>query len=118
VDTKIALMQTPVGRRVIAFLTIFGSGDFDRLRTYIAENYNDTALRQCPVDERLHQHQTIFEQAGKLRVYQVVASDEHHVVFIVQGQKDDSLYLNEMRIEADYPHKVIEFTQTALQEDE
>lgn len=117
-DTKVALMQTPVGRRVIAFLTIFGSADFERLRTYFADNFTDNALGEQSAEARSQQHRQIFNETGKLRVYQVIASDEHHVVFIAQAQKDESLYLNEMRIEADYPHKVITFTHSPLAEDE
>ena len=114
-ESKAALMKTPAGRRVIALLTIMGSGDVKRLRTYIRENFTGQALAEQPLTERMRWHREMLARTGKLKVQQVVVSEEHHVVFIAQAQADEALYLAEMRIEADYPHKVIEYKQQPLE---
>jgi hypothetical protein len=108
-DTKVALMQTPVGRRMIAFLTLMNADDPERLRQYIAENYTDEALAQESAEPRLEGHQEVIRHTGKLRVHQVVATGEYQVFIIVQGQADKGYYLSQMRIEEDYPHKIIEY---------
>ena len=107
-DDKAALVGTAVGRRWIAYTTIANSGDFKRLRQFIADNFAPVALGEMSVGERIKWHKELYEQAGKLRVYQVLASEDYQMVLIVQGQKG-GLFITDMRVLADHPHKLIDY---------
>lgn len=111
---KSALVNAAAGRRLIAYLTIYNSADFDRLRTFIEDNYTDEALAKDPVETRLAQHQAIYQQAGKLRVHQVVAADDYYVVVLLQAQ-NGGYYINEFKVSEDYPHKIIKFQHHAAE---
>jgi hypothetical protein len=41
----------------------------------------------------------------------VIASDEYRVIVLMQGKADGGLYLTEMTVLEDYPHKVAEYKQ-------
>lgn len=112
---KSALVRTAVGRRLIAFYTLFNSGKFERLREFLAENLTAEALAEIPVEERLNQIQADYSQSGRLRVRQVMATDDHHVVLLVQAERDDFIYYDEMRVTEDYPHKVMTYIHRPME---
>lgn len=107
VDAKEALVKTAVGRRFIAFLTIANSGDGERLRQYIAENFADEALASSSVEQCWQSLQTIWGMVGKMRVFQVVATDDYQVMVITQAQTDGSFHMNQMQVQEDRPHKIL-----------
>lgn len=107
-NDKMTLLKTAAGRRFIAFLTIRNSGKLDRLKTFIADNYTDKALEKHSVETLYEQYTQSLEDAGKLRVHQVVAADDHYIVVLMQGQ-DGKYYINEYKVEEDYPHKVLKY---------
>lgn len=106
-DDKNTLLRAAVGRRFIAYLTLMNSGQLKRLRQYIAENYMPGALGEQSVGERVQWHKTFFAETGKLRVYQVLACDEHHLLALVYAQLNKTVYLNEFKVSPDYPHKIL-----------
>lgn len=108
-DNRVALGRTPVGRRLIALMTIFNNHDTARLRQYVLESFKAVTL-----DDQLAVFEQIFAQTGKLRVHQIVVSDEHRVVILTQSQSDDAFYVCEMAVESDYPHKITEFSHRPL----
>lgn len=103
-DNRAALGRTPVGRRLIALLTIFNNRDLERLRQYTVESFKASPHEQLAAFDQL------FAQTGKLRVHQIVVSDEHRVALLTQAQTDDAFYVCEMAVESDYPHKITEFS--------
>ena len=108
-DDKLALRISQAGMRFIAQMTIYNSGDFDRLRQYIEESYHPDLLAQESVEDRLaifhEQHATI----GKVRVTQVVATGKHHVVVVMEAEREEGYLVNEMAVEDDYPHRIVAF---------
>lgn len=114
-DTQIALISTPVGRRVIGWLAVFNRQNADRLRQYITENYSAEVLAKISVDEWLEFYDELYTDTAKLRVYQVVASDEHHAVLLMQAQKDELFTLHDVRVSADYPHHLIDHTYQPIE---
>ncbi|MBZ0287907.1 MAG: hypothetical protein K8I30_09860 [Anaerolineae bacterium] len=105
-DDRAALGRTPVGRRFIALMTIFNQQQPNRLRQYIDESYSAALLEAAPTEHHLSSYGAIFQQRGKVRVEQVLASEEHRVVVLMQGQADSAYYVYEMAVESDYPHKI------------
>jgi hypothetical protein len=114
VDDKTALKLSNAGMRLIAQTTIVNSGDTARLRDFVAQNYAPKALEDQTVDERIESYQEAFSQTGKLRIFQVLATDKHRVVVIMQAQADDAMYYTEIAVEEDFPHKIITYVQRAL----
>jgi hypothetical protein len=109
VSDKGALVTSQAGMRLIAQQTLLNRGDFERLRSFIAESYTAAALETQPADDRLADLQTMFEAAGKLKVIQVIGTGKHQVIVLMQGQKAEAPYLVEMIVEEDYPHKITVF---------
>ncbi len=106
---KMTLMKAAAGRRYMAFLTIYNSGNTERLRTFIEDNTTDKLLEKSSVDGLLAQYMAMKEATGKLKVHQVVAADDYYIVVLVMAQTDGKLYINEYKVDEDYPHKVLKY---------
>jgi len=114
-DDKIALRISQAGMRFIAQMTIYNSGDFERLSQFISESYHTDALASEPLDERLDDFQYQHETLGKVRVRQVIGTGKHHVLVLLEAEKSDNYFLNELKVEEDYPHHITEFNFTAVE---
>lgn len=114
-DDKSALVLSNAGMRLIALQTLYNRGDLDRLHTYIGDYYSDEALATQSAADRLAALQTLLAQAGKMRVYQVLATDKHRVVVLMQAQNADSLFMHELAVEDDYPHRITQFNHAPLE---
>ncbi|HVU10930.1 MAG TPA: hypothetical protein VHD90_06615 [Phototrophicaceae bacterium] len=106
---KLALRASHAGMRLIAQMTIYNSTDFDRLRVYITESYHPDLLAERSVDERLTELHDQYEWLGKVRIQQVIGTDEHRVIVLLAAEKVDGYFFNLMEVEEDYPHRVIEY---------
>ena len=113
-DDKTALKSSNAGMRLIAQTTILNSGDSGRLRDFIANNYAPKALEDQTVDERVQAYQANFEQTGKLRVFQVLATDKHRVIVLMEAQAKGEMYYTEIAVEEDFPHKVTTYIQRPM----
>ncbi len=105
-NNQTALKGSSAGMRLIAQMTIFNQGDFARLRTYIADNYDDSALTEIPASVRLAELKATFRVAGRLRAQQVIAIDKHRAVVMMQSEKG-GLFAVQMLVGEDYPHKIL-----------
>ena len=100
------LIPSNAGMRLIAQTTLFNKGDFERLRTYIADNYAEIALEAASVKARLAEFKAIYRMAGKLRIDRVVAVDKHTALVIVESERG-AFYMVQMVVSDDYPHKIL-----------
>jgi len=100
------LIPSNAGMRLIAQLTIFNKGDFNRLRDYITENYAPEALEVAATKARLVEFKAVYRMSGKLRIDRVIAADKHQALAVVEGEKGD-FYMVQMVVSEDYPHKVL-----------
>ena len=103
------LKQSHAGLRFIAQMTLYNRGDLDRLRAYIADSYTAAALDEQPVDARLDDLNAIRAEIGRLKVHQVIAYDPHHVVILMEPEKGDAYFINDLEVEEEYPHRIIGF---------
>ena len=108
-DDKLALRISQAGMRFIAQMTIYNSGDFERLHQFVDESYAEAALAEQPVDARIAEFQQRYATLGKLRVQQVIGTGKHHVLVLLRAQNDDEFYLNELKVDEEYPHLIIEY---------
>lgn len=106
---KQVMVESPAGRRLMAYLTIMNTRNTERLKVYVADNYADEALEKESVDARMRWHDEAFDLTGRLRIHQVVAYDEHYVVVMLQAERDDGYYISEFKVDEDYPHKIMKF---------
>ena len=109
-DDKSALVTNSAGMRLIAQQTLLNRGDFDRLRAYIDDNYTASALEAESAEDRLTALQALMAQAGKLRVYQLLASDKYQVVVLMEPQQDDGFYIADITVEEEFPHRVSSYS--------
>jgi hypothetical protein len=113
---KELLKQSSAGIRMIAQMTIYNSGDFRRLRAFVAENYHETLLAEQPVAVWLAMLRTWRNTLGRLRVRQVIGTDTHQAIVLMESEKGQSLILHTLRVDTEYPHKVVEFTHVPLEQ--
>ena len=59
---KIALTTNPAGMRLIAQMTLYNVGNWDRLRRYIGDSYGDLLLFASNPEERLKVFTTLHQQ--------------------------------------------------------
>ena len=108
-DDKLALRISQAGMRLIAQMTIYNSGDFERLRQYIEESYHPDILADETVEQRLAIFREQYETIGKVRIKQVIGSGKHHVIVLLETENEEGYLLNELKVEEDYPHQIIVF---------
>lgn len=100
------LAQSNAGMRLIALLTLYNQGDFDRLRAYISSNYAPAALAEQTAEERTRELQDNYTAWGKLRVEQVAAIGKHQAIVVVQAQQDGQYHALQVAVEEDFPHRI------------
>jgi len=112
---KMALRASQAGMRLIAQMHIYNQADDDRLLTFIRDSYTAALLDEQPADERLTLLKQWYDKIGKVRVKQVLATNEHHVIVVLETERDNHFYYTEMQVQDDYPHQITAFTITPLQ---
>ncbi len=100
------LTQSNAGMRLIALLTLYNQGDFDRLRAYITDHYAPPALAEADAGTQLADWRDRRAALGKLRVEQVVAIGKHQAVVVVQAQQAGDYHALQVAVEEDFPHRV------------
>ena len=91
--------------RLIALSTLYNKADFERLHAYIDEHFTANALAVEATAVRLQSLRDQFEGGGKVRVQQVIAYDPHQVIVMLASERG-VLILEDLQVEADYPHKI------------
>lgn len=110
-DDRLALRMSQAGMRFIAQMTIYNSSNFERLRTFIEESYHPGLFEDDSIDIWLDDFRADYTAAGKVRVRQVVGTGKYHVIVLLETERADGYYLSEMKVEEDYPHRIIEYNQ-------
>jgi len=103
---KLALQKSQAGMRFIAQTTIYNQANWPRLAQFIRESYAPALLEERSEAERLADFQAWQAQMGRLRVKQVLASNEHHVIVALEVEREADLYYLELQCEDDYPHLI------------
>ena len=113
---KLALRKSQAGMRFIAQMTIYNSGDEERLKRFLRESYHEEALMASSPAQRLEHLRSMQAEIGRVRVKQVGAANEYHVVVILEAEKTPgTFYYLEMQVEEDYPHRITRYMQVPLQ---
>lgn len=113
---QLALQQSQAGMRFIAQTTLYNRANFARLKQYIADSYHADQLEQQSVADRLANMQAMYDDIGRVRVKQLLAVNENHVILALSAEKTDNLFYTEVKVEDDYPHKITLYMHRTLQE--
>lgn len=111
---KVALRASQAGMRFIAQMHIYNQANVDRLRTFIEDSYHDDQLAQQSIEARLTAFRQMYAEVGKVRVKQVMAANEHHVIIIIETEKNEAMFYMEIKVEDEYPHKITYFMNAPL----
>jgi len=114
INDQLALQRSQAGLRLIAQTTLYNSGNFARLRTFIAESYAPALLESMSAGARLLGFRQMRADHGRLRVQQVLAAGPHHVVVLMADEKQGALSLHDLEVEADYPHRILSYHAAPL----
>lgn len=114
-DDKLTLRASQAGMRFIAQMTIYNSGDFDRLRTYIAESYHPLMLAEHSAEAWLDQFREWGQDAGKVKVQQVLGASKHQVVVLLASERVEDFWLCDLTVEEEYPHRIISYSVTVME---
>lgn len=109
------LTRSHAGMRLVAQVSIFNKGDFDRLRQFVNDYYTEEALADTSLKARLAEQKAIYRLSGKLRFDQLIAYGEHEVIAALACEKGDQNYMAHMAVTEDYPHKVLLYVQRTLE---
>lgn len=112
------LTRSPAGMRLVAQLSIFNKGDFDRLRQFMNDYYTEEALADTSLKARLAEQKAIYRLSGKLRFDQLMAYGEHEVIVALACEKGAQNFMAHIAVTEDYPHKVLLYVQRALEASE
>jgi hypothetical protein len=113
-DDKFALTTNQAGMRLIALLTVYNRQDFQRLERLIDDSYASALLDDEATDDRLRAFKTLHTDVGRQRIRQVLALEKYRVVVLAQAERDHGLYVHEIQVDPEYPHKITAYQQYAL----
>jgi len=113
---KLALQTSQAGMRLMAQLHLYNQNAQDRLAQFVAESYTDALIAQQDVDSRLAEFNQRYEELGRLKIKQVLATSKHHVIVALSAENDERYFYSELKVEDDYPHKVTFMLFAPLQE--
>ncbi len=108
-QNKLTLTQSKAGRRFMGFMKVFNSANADAMQQFVADYTTDEALNAQTAAEWEAQLGRIYAATGPMKVFQVIAADEYRVVVLMQASTNGALFITEMAVSEDYPHKIAEF---------
>ncbi|MAU10490.1 MAG: hypothetical protein CL607_11755 [Anaerolineaceae bacterium] len=111
----ITLRKSQAGMRFIAQMHIYNMANSARLRTFITDSYQENLLAQTSADDRLDALLAQAADIGKVKVKQVLAANEYHVAVIMEAEKQPGYFYTEVKVEEDYPHKIIHYMFQPMQ---
>jgi hypothetical protein len=78
------------------------------MKTFIEDGYHEDLLNKESVAERIENFQKLSETIGKMRVQEVISTTLYRLVLILEAE-DGKLYYNRLKVEEDYPHRVLQY---------
>ena len=74
----------------------------------VADAVEEPRLQES-VEERLAIFREQYETIGKVRIRQVIGTGKHHVIVLLETEREEGYLLNELEVEEDYPHRITVF---------
>ncbi len=102
------------GRRFIAQMRYFNTGDFRKLRGFMRSGYYDLVLMENPVERRLLDLKATRRLHGRLKVAAVEIAEDYAVCLIMTGEKGGRPLRLELEVNESYPHQVTHYSLQPL----
>lgn len=113
-DNQTAIGKSKAGRRFIAQMMFYNTGDFERLAEFMQIGYSDLILMANPIDRRILDLKMTRKLHGRLKVVEVEAAEEYAIRLIMETEKNTYPLRLEMKVDEDYPHQVLHFAITPV----
>lgn len=98
--------QSPAERRAREFLEVANSGNEERIRQYVKENFAQKFLEAIPVDEHVRIISTIPRDEGGFDIRRVMSSGSDAVTFIMQARRTKEWRRMNLRVEDQPPYHI------------
>lgn len=103
----------PAGRRFMGFLVALNTNDREKLAEFIRESHSPMALAGYSIEQIAEWYETIYHETGGIKVHHVYSSTDNFLIVVVRG-KNDRLYMDKIRVEEAYPHRILEYQHALL----
>ena len=103
------IAASKAGRRFIAQMKFYNSGDFKRLRQFVHSSYYDLILMENPADRRVLDLKATRKLHGRLKLVEIEKAEDHAIEVILQGERGASRLRLEMNVNESYPHQIIHY---------
>jgi CubicO group peptidase (beta-lactamase class C family) len=103
---SVALPDTPVGKQVQRYLEVLASGDKDRLKKFIEENFAASFMKDISLDQHLEVNAGFAGQSGGVAPSKIVSSSPTQLTLLGAAKKGGAIYRVSIAVEATPPHKL------------
>ena len=110
------IAASAAGRRFIAQMHFYNSGDFKRLRQFVHSGYYDLILMENPVERRLLDLKTTRKLHGRLKVAQIEKADEYAIGLILESEKRGTCLRVKMIVSESYPHQILHYSLKPIED--
>jgi CubicO group peptidase (beta-lactamase class C family) len=100
------LTSTPAGKRVLAYITAFNSGDEAAMRAFYTENIPDSLLAVRSVDDRMQVYRRMHGDIGHMDLERVLKNGDAQVSVLIKGQSGKRFRVD-FPTESVAPHKIL-----------
>jgi len=110
--------QSKAGRRFIAQMNMYNSGDFERLEDFMRGGYYDLILMENPIERRVFDLKMTRKLHGRLKVAEVESAEEYSIALIMSTEKNDKRLHLKMVVDENYPHQITHYSLVPIEETE
>ena len=83
--------ETPAGQQAGGLLDALASGNRDRIKSYIENNFASVFLSEIPLDEHVNANLRFAEQTGGVVPREIVSSSETRLRLLAESQRQGQL---------------------------
>lgn len=105
-DEPLKLPDTPAGKQTRQLLDALASGQRDRIKTFIEENFAPTFLEGIPLEKHVEVNSRFASQTGGLQPREIVSSTATSLRLIGNAKTGRASYQLSIEVEKTPPHKI------------
>ncbi len=102
--------EGPIGRHLLAFIDVIGSGKEQDIRGFIKEHYAKSAQKNVTIDQRLGVFARLHERTGGLEIRCVEQRGEHIVMLRAQTVRDNEWDTYHLQFEPKAPNGIVSWS--------
>jgi len=106
--------DTPAGKQLADWLSLFASGNQDDFTRFIAERYSQSLLDQDKAHDRADRQARTYLDARGFDIRSIEKSAPQEVVVLAQAQLTELWYRLTLKVEAEPPHRITEYASQRI----